>query len=118
MVARRMPIPRCRAEAATIPSTFRRISGNDTIIGGSGNDTVDFADRSFSDVTKIDVDASTSTYTLHFSDNQTVAVSGVEDLHFTDQDVTSAETLTRPLETAFVKAPLRWGFCFCDLKTA
>jgi Ca2+-binding RTX toxin-like protein len=63
-------------------------SGNDTIIGGNGNDTVDFADRSFFDVTKIDVDASTSTYTLHFSDNQTVAVSGVEDLHFSDQVVT------------------------------
>jgi Ca2+-binding RTX toxin-like protein len=63
-------------------------SGNDTIIGGNGNDTVDFADRSFFDVTKIDVDASTSTYTLHFSDNQTVAVSGVEDLHFNDQVVT------------------------------
>ncbi|MGY3614449.1 calcium-binding protein [Bradyrhizobium sp. USDA 10063] len=63
-------------------------SGNDTIIGGNGNDTVDFADRSFFDVTKIDVDATTSTYTLHFSDNQTVAVSGVEDLHFNDQIVT------------------------------
>lgn len=63
-------------------------SGNDTIIGGSGNDTVNFADRSFFDVTKIDVDKSTSTYTFHFSDNQTVAVSGVENLHFTDQDVT------------------------------
>jgi Ca2+-binding RTX toxin-like protein len=62
--------------------------GNDTIIGGSGNDTVNFADRSFFDVTKIDVDKSTSTYTLHFSDNQTVAVSGVENLHFSDQDVT------------------------------
>ncbi|WP_454630035.1 calcium-binding protein [Bradyrhizobium cenepequi] len=63
-------------------------TGNDTIIGGNGNDTVSFADRSFFDVTKIDVDASTSTYTLHFSDNQTVAVSGVEDLHFSDQVVT------------------------------
>jgi Ca2+-binding RTX toxin-like protein len=62
-------------------------SGNDTIIGGSGNDNVDFAGRSFSEVAKIDVDASTSTYTLHFSDNQTVSVTGVEDLHFTDQDV-------------------------------
>jgi Ca2+-binding RTX toxin-like protein len=62
-------------------------SGNDTIIGGNGNDTVDFANRSFFDVAKIDVDASTSTYTLHFSDNQTVSVSGVENLHFTDQDV-------------------------------
>jgi Ca2+-binding RTX toxin-like protein len=62
-------------------------SGNDTIIGGSGHDSVDFAGRSFSDVAKIDVDAGTSTYTLHFSDNQTVSVTGVEDLHFTDQDV-------------------------------
>jgi Ca2+-binding RTX toxin-like protein len=62
-------------------------TGNDTIIGGNGNDTVDFADRSFYDVAKIDVDASTSTYTLHFSDNQTVSVTGVEDLHFTDQTV-------------------------------
>jgi Ca2+-binding RTX toxin-like protein len=62
--------------------------GNDTIMGGSGNDTVSFADRSFFDVTKIDVDKNTSTYTLHFSDNQTVAVSGVENLHFSDQDVT------------------------------
>jgi Ca2+-binding RTX toxin-like protein len=61
--------------------------GNDTIIGGSGSDTASFVDRSFFDVTKIDVDSSTSTYTLHFSDNQTVAVSGVEDLHFTDQVV-------------------------------
>jgi Ca2+-binding RTX toxin-like protein len=63
-------------------------AGNDTIVGGNGDDTVSFADRSFFDVTKIDVDASTSTYTLHFSDNQTVAVSGVEDLHFSDQVVT------------------------------
>jgi Ca2+-binding RTX toxin-like protein len=62
-------------------------TGNDTIVGGAGTDTVDFANRSFFDVTKIDVDAKTNTYTLHFSDNQTVAVSGVEDLHFTDQDV-------------------------------
>jgi Ca2+-binding RTX toxin-like protein len=62
-------------------------SGNDTIIGGNGNDTVDFANRSFYDVAKIDVDASTSTYTLHFNDNQTVSVTGVENLHFTDQDV-------------------------------
>jgi Ca2+-binding RTX toxin-like protein len=62
-------------------------AGNDTIIGGNGNDSVDFANRSFLDLTKIDVDASTNTYTLHFSDNQTVAVTGVEDLHFTDQDV-------------------------------
>jgi Ca2+-binding RTX toxin-like protein len=61
--------------------------GNDTIIGGGGNDTVSFADRSFFDVTKIDVDASTSTYTIHFSDNQTVSVSGIQDLHFTDQVV-------------------------------
>jgi Ca2+-binding RTX toxin-like protein len=63
-------------------------TGNDTIIGGGGNDTVTFADRSFSDVTKIDVNASTSTYTLHFNNDQTVAVSGVEDLRFTDQVVT------------------------------
>jgi Ca2+-binding RTX toxin-like protein len=62
-------------------------SGNDTIVGGAGSDTVDFSNRSFFDVAKIDVDAGTNTYTLHFSDNQTVAVSGVEDLHFTDQDV-------------------------------
>jgi Ca2+-binding RTX toxin-like protein len=63
-------------------------SGNDTVLGGGGSDTVTFADRSFSDVTKIDVNASTSTYTLHFDNNQTVAVSGVEDLRFTDQVVT------------------------------
>ena len=62
-------------------------TGNDTIIGGSGTDAVDFANRSFFDVTKIDVDANTNTYTLHFSDNQTISVSGVEDLHFTDQVV-------------------------------
>ena len=34
------------------------------------------------------VDASTSTYTLHFNDEQTVAVNGVEELHFSDQSVT------------------------------
>jgi Ca2+-binding RTX toxin-like protein len=62
-------------------------TGNDTIIGGNGNDSVDFEHRSFSDVAKIDVDASTNTYTLHFSDNQTISVTGVEDLHFTDQSV-------------------------------
>lgn len=62
-------------------------AGNDTILGGNGNDTVSFSDRSFSDVTKIDVNASTSTYTLHFDNNQTVAVNGVEDLRFTDQTV-------------------------------
>jgi Ca2+-binding RTX toxin-like protein len=62
-------------------------SGNDTIFGGGGNDSVDFVGRSFFDVAKIDVDSSTSTYTLHFTDDQTVAVSGVEDLHFSDQVV-------------------------------
>lgn len=63
-------------------------SGNDTIFGGGGNDSAEFAGRSFSDVAKIDVDASTSTYTLHFNDEQTVAVNGVEELHFSDQSVT------------------------------
>ena len=62
-------------------------SGNDTIFGGGGNDSVDFVGRSFFDVAKIDVNSSTSTYTLHFTDDQTVAVSGVEDLHFSDQVV-------------------------------
>ncbi|MEH6951373.1 calcium-binding protein [Nitrobacter sp. NHB1] len=62
-------------------------SGNDTIFGGDGRDSVDFVGRSFFDVAKIDVDSSTSTYTLHFTDDQTVAVNGVEDLHFTDQTV-------------------------------
>ncbi|GAB1715464.1 MAG: hemolysin-type calcium-binding region [Nitrobacter sp.] len=61
--------------------------GNDTIFGGDGKDSVDFVGRSFFDVTKIDVDSNTNTYTLHFSDEQTIAVSGVEDLHFTDQVV-------------------------------
>jgi Ca2+-binding RTX toxin-like protein len=61
--------------------------GNDTIFGGDGKDSVDFAGRSFFDVDKIDVDSGTNTYTLHFSDEQTIAVSGVEDLHFTDQVV-------------------------------
>jgi Ca2+-binding RTX toxin-like protein len=61
--------------------------GNDTIFGGDGKDSVDFAGRSFFDVSKIDVDSGTNTYTLHFSDEQTIAVSGVEDLHFTDQVV-------------------------------
>lgn len=63
-------------------------SGSDTIFGGNGNDSAEFAGRSFFDVAKIDVDASTSTYTLHFNDEQTVAVSGVEELHFSDQVVT------------------------------
>ncbi|ABA03800.1 hemolysin-type calcium-binding region [Nitrobacter winogradskyi Nb-255] len=63
-------------------------SGSDTIFGGNGNDTAEFVGRSFFDVAKIDVDASTSTYTLHFSDQQTVAVNGVEELHFSDQIVT------------------------------
>lgn len=63
-------------------------SGSDTIFGGNGNDTAEFVGRSFFDVAKIDVDASTSTYTLHFSDEQTVAVNGVEELHFSDQIVT------------------------------
>jgi Ca2+-binding RTX toxin-like protein len=69
--------------------TFRIAShsGNDTIFGGDGKDTADFVGRSFFDVTKIDVDSSTNTYTLHFSDEQTIAVSGVEDLHFSDQVV-------------------------------
>jgi hypothetical protein len=62
--------------------------GNDTIFGGGGKDTVDFADRSIFDLTKIDPDSSTNTYTLHFSDHQTIAVSGVEELHFSDQIVT------------------------------
>lgn len=63
-------------------------SGSDTIFGGSGHDSAEFVGRSFFDVAKIDVDASTSTYTLHFSDEQTVAVNGVEELHFSDQIVT------------------------------
>jgi hypothetical protein len=63
-------------------------SGNDTIFGGGGKDSADFVGRSFFDGAKIDVDSSTSTYTLHFSDEQTVAVNGVEDLHFSDQIVT------------------------------
>ncbi|WP_439924288.1 calcium-binding protein [Nitrobacter sp. JJSN] len=69
--------------------TFRIAShsGNDTIFGGDGKDSADFVGRSFFDVTKIDVDSSTNTYTLHFSDEQTIAVSGVEDLHFSDQVV-------------------------------
>jgi Ca2+-binding RTX toxin-like protein len=62
-------------------------SGSDTIFGGDGRDSADFVGRSFFDVTKIDVDSSTNTYTLHFSDEQTIAVSGVEDLHFSDQVV-------------------------------
>ncbi|MEY9278893.1 calcium-binding protein [Bradyrhizobium yuanmingense] len=60
-------------------------AGNDTIIGGHGYDAVEFADRSFHDVTRVDIDPSTSTYTLHFTDNQTISVSGVEELRFTDQ---------------------------------
>lgn len=62
-------------------------TGNDTIIGGAGSDTVDFADRSSFEVTKVDVDEKTQSYTLHFGDSQTVVVSGVEYLHFTDGDV-------------------------------
>ncbi|MCP3468365.1 MULTISPECIES: calcium-binding protein [unclassified Bradyrhizobium] len=62
-------------------------TGNDTIIGGAGSDTVDFADRSSLDVTKVDVDEKTKSYTLHFEDSQTVVVSDVEYLHFTDGDV-------------------------------
>jgi hypothetical protein len=63
-------------------------SGSDTIFGGNGNDSAEFAGRSFFDVAKIDVDSSTSTYTLHFNDQQTIAVNGVEELHFSDQIVT------------------------------
>jgi Ca2+-binding RTX toxin-like protein len=62
-------------------------SGSDTIFGGSGNDSAEFVGHSFFDVAKIDVDSSTSTYTLHFNDAQTVAVNGVEELHFSDQVV-------------------------------
>ncbi|RTE88013.1 MULTISPECIES: calcium-binding protein [Bradyrhizobium] len=62
-------------------------TGNDTIIGGAGSDTVDFADRSSFEVTKVDVDEKTKSYTLHFEGSQTVVVSGVEYLHFTDGDV-------------------------------
>jgi Ca2+-binding RTX toxin-like protein len=62
-------------------------SGSDTIFGGGGNDSAEFVGRSFFDVAKIDVDSSTSTYTLHFNDAQTVAVNGVEELHFSDQVV-------------------------------
>ncbi|MEY9278825.1 calcium-binding protein [Bradyrhizobium yuanmingense] len=62
-------------------------TGNDTIIGGAGVDTVEFAGRSSSDVTKVDIDGATNTYTLHFGDSQTVVVSSVECLHFTDGDV-------------------------------
>ncbi len=89
-----MIVLRCWVEAATITFNIKS-GGNDTIIGGGGNDTVNFTDRSFFDVTKIDGDKSTSTYTFHFSDSQTTAVSGVENLHFADQDVTFAEALTR-----------------------
>ncbi|MGY3619290.1 calcium-binding protein [Bradyrhizobium sp. USDA 10063] len=60
-------------------------AGNATIIGGDGYDAVEFADRSWHDITGIDFDASTLTWTLHFTDNQTISVSGVEELRFTDQ---------------------------------
>ncbi|MGY4403734.1 calcium-binding protein [Bradyrhizobium sp. USDA 3315] len=59
-------------------------TGNDTIVGGTGYDTVIFGDRSFHDAT-IEFDARTSTYTLDFYDDQTISVTEVEELRFTDQ---------------------------------
>jgi len=62
--------------------------GNDTIIGGGGNDVAGFKDRSFtSDVQQLHFDAGTSTYTLTFHDNQQITIQGVSDLYFTDQVV-------------------------------
>jgi Ca2+-binding RTX toxin-like protein len=61
--------------------------GNDTIIGGGGTDVAGFKDRSFSEVQSLTYDSGTSSYTLTFSDGQTINMSGISDLYFTDQVV-------------------------------
>ncbi|MBR0750754.1 calcium-binding protein [Bradyrhizobium jicamae] len=61
--------------------------GNDTIIGGGGDDVVGFKDRAFSDVNSLTYDSGTNSYNLVFNDGQHINVSGVSDLYFTDQVV-------------------------------
>jgi Ca2+-binding RTX toxin-like protein len=60
-------------------------TGNDTIIGGggSGQDTVNFDHRAFSDLASIQINGASS-YTLNFKDGQHVSVTGISDMHFTD----------------------------------
>jgi Ca2+-binding RTX toxin-like protein len=63
-------------------------SGNDTIIGGGGHDVVDFDTRSIEQLKPggIHADAGGG-YTLSFKDGQQIQVSGISELHFTDQNV-------------------------------
>jgi hypothetical protein len=63
--------------------------GNDTIIGGGGKDIVDFDTRSIMELKPgpdgIKVDS--GGFTLSFQDGQQIHVSGISELHFTDQTV-------------------------------
>lgn len=59
--------------------------GNDTIIGGGGHDVVDFDNRSFMSLQSIPYDPVTGSFTLTFTDGQQIKLSGISEIHFTDQ---------------------------------
>jgi Ca2+-binding RTX toxin-like protein len=58
--------------------------GNDTIIGGGGKDIVDFDMRTYSDYQSASLDKVAGGYTLTFSDGQQFHLSGISELHFSD----------------------------------
>jgi Ca2+-binding RTX toxin-like protein len=60
--------------------------GNDTIIGGTGDNAVGFAGRSASDISNLT--DNNGTWTLTFNDGQKITMSGVSELYFgTDHQV-------------------------------
>lgn len=58
-------------------------TGNDTITGGGGHDVVDLDKQTFTDLQDIQVHGAGS-YTLVFSDHQSVTVNGISTIHFSD----------------------------------
>jgi Ca2+-binding RTX toxin-like protein len=57
--------------------------GNDTIDGGAGHNTVDFDKLASTDINSLHTSGGETT--IHFNDGQTVTVSHVENLVFTDK---------------------------------
>jgi Ca2+-binding RTX toxin-like protein len=57
--------------------------GNDTIDGGSGNDAVNFGSRASTDISSLHTSGGVTV--IHFNDGQSVNVSHIENLVFTDK---------------------------------